>query len=586
MSFGTMAAWQALALVGAAAGAAAWLFFVKVRPPRVQVPTLLLWQRVLDHVRELTWWERVRRAVSLAATILIAVALALAVTRPGPRRGPASQGRTLIVLDSSWSMAARTSTGETRWQRAVRQARALAAAAGGGDVALATTADGLVEGPTSDTALIETAIDRLAPAGGDGTAWPRVPGTDHVHFVTDGAVARVLDEGVSVHSVFEPAANAAIVAFGARPSLGAEGSGEAYLQVANYADTTRSVRVVVSRGTSVLSDQRVDVAAGEAVSQILPLAGTGSARLLARIEADDDALAEDNEAVAWIEGVEGVDVTLVSDAPAALGLLLQQDPSLKVTVVKPADYTPAGSGIVVFDRWLPADAPGRPALIIAPPAAAWLGQPGAEERAARWSAAGAHPVVAGVDPLTVDVKRVRAYTGRDLIPVALSEHGTPLVSVAEARDRRIVVWSFSPADSNLASAPGFPVLAGDAIEWLARPSYGVLRRSGPARLPAATARVLTPDGKPLPIVRAGESAVVRLASPGLYLVEAGGSRGVIGVNVGSPEVSNVSRSSFSGTEASRVASGGAGWPWWMWAVVIVFALASVEWWTWQRRVTV
>ena len=51
MSFGAMAAWQALALVGAAAGAAAWLFFVKVRPPRVQVPTLLLWQRVLDHVR-------------------------------------------------------------------------------------------------------------------------------------------------------------------------------------------------------------------------------------------------------------------------------------------------------------------------------------------------------------------------------------------------------------------------------------------------------------------------------------------------------------------------------------------------------
>ncbi len=96
-------------------------------------------------------------------------------------------------------MAARTSSGETRWKRAVRQARALAAAAGG-DVALATTADGLVEAPTSDLALIETAIDRLAPSGGEDTAWPRVPGANHVHFITDGATERVIERAQSAGS--------------------------------------------------------------------------------------------------------------------------------------------------------------------------------------------------------------------------------------------------------------------------------------------------------------------------------------------------------------------------------------------------
>ena len=30
------------------------------------VPSLLLWRRVLDEARELTLWERIRRAVSLA----------------------------------------------------------------------------------------------------------------------------------------------------------------------------------------------------------------------------------------------------------------------------------------------------------------------------------------------------------------------------------------------------------------------------------------------------------------------------------------------------------------------------------------
>ena len=69
-----MAAWQALLLVAAAGAAAVWLFRLKIRPPRVSVPSLLLWRRVFDQARELTWWERVRRAVSLAATVALAIA--------------------------------------------------------------------------------------------------------------------------------------------------------------------------------------------------------------------------------------------------------------------------------------------------------------------------------------------------------------------------------------------------------------------------------------------------------------------------------------------------------------------------------
>ena len=53
MSFGAMTAWQALLLIAGAAAAAVWLFRMKIRPPRVQVPTLLLWRRVFDQVREL-----------------------------------------------------------------------------------------------------------------------------------------------------------------------------------------------------------------------------------------------------------------------------------------------------------------------------------------------------------------------------------------------------------------------------------------------------------------------------------------------------------------------------------------------------
>jgi hypothetical protein len=586
MTFGAMPIWQGLLLIAASAAAAYFFFRMKVRPPRVQVPTLLLWRRVFDQTREMTWWERVRRAVSMAATILIAVALALAVTRPGPASGPASRGRTLIVIDSSWSMAARTSTGETRWQRAVRQARRLAAAAGGSDVALATTAEGLVEGPTADLALIETAIDRLTPAGAEDGPWPRVPGADHVHFITDGATPRTPDQGVEIHSVYESAPNVAVLAFGARPASAGAPAGEAYVKIANFSPAGQKVRASVARGANVIWSQDVDLAAGEAVSQVVPLPAEGGPRLRATVEAPDDALAADNEAFAWIEGAETIDVTVVTNDAAGAGLLFRADPRLRPTFVAPDQYKGAESGILVFDRWLPDQAPGRPGLIIAPPSSGWLGERGTEERAARWSAPGTHAAVAGVDPHSVDVKKVFAFTGKDLTVVAASERGTPLVSVADARDRRLVVWSFALADTNLKNAAGFPILLGDAIEWLAHPSYGVLRKPGLVRLPASTSRVISPAGQPVTVVRAGSDAIVRFKTPGLYLVEAAGSRGVVGVNVGDPEISNIGRTSLEGASVSYVEAGGAGWPWWMWFVVLAFALAATEWWTWQRRVTV
>lgn len=580
-----MTAWQAALLVAAAIGVAAWLFFLKVRPPRVAVPSLLLWRRVLDEQREATLWERIRRAVSLAVTILIAGMLALAVTRPGPKVSATTRGRLLIVLDSSWSMLARTSTGETRWDRALRQARQLAAAAGGDDIALATTANGLVEGPTGDLALIETALDELRPQGGDTTAWPRVAGSDAVHFITDGAVNRPVDPGVEIHSVYEAAPNVAIVAFEVRPATAAGEKAQAYLEIANYSPQGQSIKYTITRGTSVVLDTSVDLAAGVVGRQVVPLDAQGDARLRVRVSAPNNALRIDDDAVAWMHGTEPLHVAVVSENPGPLALLLRNDPSITATFLTPATYKPGRDDVIVFDRWLPAAQPSRPSLIVAPPSTPWLGTAGADELSPRWVTAGAHPVLTGFDPLTLDVKRAHAYEGGPLVPIARSAKGTPLVSVLDTADRRAVVLGFAFGDSNLAFARAFPVLIANTIDWLARPAIGA-RQPGPVVLPATTARVTTPEGGQAPLVRTGDRTIATLETPGLYLVEAAGSRGVITVNVGGPEVSNLTRTNLPSSLASSVAAGGGGRSWWVYGVVIAFMLALAEWFTWQRRITV
>ena len=91
----------------------------------------------------------------------------------------------------------------------------------------------------------------------------------------------------------------------------------------------------------------------------------------------------------------------------------------------------------------------------------------------------------------------------------------------------------------------------------------------------------------MPLISAGDRRVARLTEPGLYLADVGGSRAVVAVNAGRPETSNLTRTSLSTVD---VASGadvtGTTGVWWLYAVGAAFVLAALEWWTWQRRITV
>jgi hypothetical protein len=273
--------------------------------------------------------------------------------------------------------------------------------------------------------------------------------------------------------------------------------------------------------------------------------------------------------------------------------LLRRDASVRVTEMAASSYQPGKEDVVVFDRWVPQAPPSKPSLIVAPPGASWIRREGSDERNPRWSSAESHPVVEGVDPLTVDIKYASGHTyatgNGDVGPTVLarSERGTPLVSVVDLPERRAVVLGFSVADSNLAFAPAFPVLVGNALEWLARPTFDARPQSGPMVLPSSVTRVIAPDGTVVPLLRAGGQHVVTLHRPGLYRVEAGGARGVVAVNVGDPETSNLSRTSLGGAERPVTPAGlAAARPWWMYGVLAAFVLIAAEWWTWQRRITV
>jgi hypothetical protein len=612
MTFGAMRAMEAWLLLGGAATLATWLFLRKLRPPRMLVASLLLWRRVLDEPRAITLWERIRRVVSLVLTVIIALAIALAATGPSLKSSTpsASRGRVLIVVDSSWSMLTRTRNQESRWERAVAQARRLAAAEAGQAMALATTADGLVEGPTADLRLIESALDRIVPAGGDVTAWPQLAGADTVHFITDGAMARRLPGGVVVHSVFEAASNVGVTAFDVRQSASASNAGDAYLEVVNYGPVAQDVRIRLARGEASILERSVSIGAGAALRQVLPLVRGAASDLHAHIEAPDNALGVDDDAFAWIEHGAPVAITVVGQQTGWLRPLLAGNPDFRAVFLDPAGYDlPVGDSpgpgkpheedLIIFDRWAPPEPSTRPAIYLAPPAETpWLAAEAAptmpsrawhasEEKQPRWVTPGTHPVVLGVDPFTLKIEKARPFGAAGLTAVAQSAAGTPLVYVSDTSSRRFVVLTFGAGESNLASAPGFPVLMGNAIDWLVRPDARSARTTGLASFDRATVQVVGPGGRPVPIARVGDAALAVLRVPGLYVAEGGGARSTFAVNVGGPQVSNAARTTLSASDQARpVLAGASGRSWWLYCVAAAFVLALVEWWTWQRRITV
>jgi hypothetical protein len=462
----------------------------------------------------------------------------------------------------------------------------------------------LIEGPTTDLALMETALDRLKPGGGDAAAWPRLAGATAVHFITDGAAARTVDAAVTVHTVFEPADNVGITALEVRPSLTPGNAGDAYLEVGNYAKAAQKVRLRVTRGSVEALDREFQMGPAEVLRQVIPVPQGGDPALQVRVSAASNALETDDAAFAWVSRSRPIAVAVVGDRTEWLREAFSRDAGVRATFFPSAGWTGEAAGrsdVVIFDRWAPGEMPVVPSLLFAPPVnTPWLSTAGtppaaADERRPRWEVPGAHPVVQGVDPFTLSIDRARNYTRQSLLPVAQTTRGTPLVYVDESSGSRMVVVSFGVDESNLTTAPGFPVLLGNALEWLARPSFFVVApgttppasvRPGLLALSGAVQRVTGPGNTPVALTRVDTGVFAVLKQPGLYSVEAGRARDTFAVNIADPQLSNLTRTNaFASTRGRPVTAGGSSWAWWVYCAIAAFTLAIAEWWTWQRRIT-
>jgi hypothetical protein len=485
MSFGVP--WGLAAL--AALGALVWLWrFVGARH-RMPVSSLAPFQHLLRRSPV----RRARRVANvlfwLQAAALAAAALALA----DPRLPAASVHTTLVVLDTSASMAARAG-GTTAMEAAKRRLlQRVGPVSAGERVVVMTSApiDRLSLEPLTDRLPLQDAVGRAAPAdlaGNLSLAW-RIgqmlldAPADRTLIVSDEAAPTTLGVGVEFERVGEPADNVAIVGVDAHeplclptdapaPAASATDAAAAAMRVTegklivwvqNFARQPQEVTVRL-RGLDAPREERVTLQpqAREAVAFQLP--ASSAQELEVAIEAPHDALDADNRVVLPAPGAAAIRVVVDSERPAfvdTIGAWLDACP--RIAWSRAADASSDDhAAVLITDRSDHAQAWPSAAMVFA-------AGDDARMLPARWVIESAHPIAEYLQPLQ-SVPTAAAWTGGvaawgDPVLSGISQgRKLPLLTVAAGGGRRMVgVW-FDPT-ARAAPVPEVLVFL-NSLRWL------------------------------------------------------------------------------------------------------------------------
>jgi hypothetical protein len=577
------------------------------------VSSLLLWKQIPARPIER---RRFRPDLLFLLRLLLLLALAGGYVRPYLLgRGAGDAGGLAVVLDVSASMQVREAEGR-RFDLALRRLDALVAALpAAAPVLLVTAADRprpVLRWTTERTRLAERLLT-VAPLDTPTALAPAVrlalgeaarrPGA-RVAVLTDlppaaGALAPAELATVDWTAVGRRDDNVAITALQVdAPPFADLGEVRAEAVVRNFGATPRVVSVEASLADTPWMRHAVALPARGARRVLLgapPAAGLLRVRL-----GGDDALAIDDQAVAWVPSQAPLDVLVVTESDAfaaAFRTLVATTGRGHVEVVNRAGLSEragvaAEAGLVtVFDRLAPADGEGGGGVLYVAPPPGNAVCPGAravdDASVVDWEPG--HPALAHLTGLEA-VEAARATQlllppwGAAVVTAASRRVAYPFLVVGEVHGRRRACLA-AELPAQLATSDTMPLvlLTLGTLRWLAEPladtpitvPTGVpIRVPGDAVVAAAGVRAI------------GDPAVVLAEHAGVHRVRmASGAQRLVLANLFDEAESDVGRDGggvWPATAApapEKTAAGPTDLSWWFY--VAAAALLVLEWLVWE-----
>lgn len=601
------------------------LYMLRLRRQERVISSTFLWRDlVLDRVANAPW-QKLKRNLLLILQLLILAALVLALARPYIHADGQFDGNVIVILDSSASMTATDEDGgSSRFDEAVRKVNSAIDNLGGTDQMTLITAGAvpkvLISG-TNDKSLLRGALATVTPEFSSAD-WPSAfslaagsaQGFTESEFViiSDGGLPDTmppLPGKVSFIPLGRSGENIAISAMGTRKSGDHQ---ELLVGLQNYGQSSGQGLVSVYLDGQLFDSRSIDIGGGtrNQLSWNLP---PGTEVVEARFEPTgetEDFLAVDNKAWGLVDDQKTTNVLLVSDGNLFLERLFTVLPGYELTRVTETDLNGLAESDQIFDLYIfdgvpvPDSLPPGNVMIFDP-------QPGSEitQQSGPLQIGDVFPEttivrvaddprVGDVDWSNIHIAQARAVTSPALESLVEAEGGNLLLT-GEFDGRKVAVFPFDLAKSDLPLQIAFPIVMANIIGWL-NPGYlsisTEIDQPGEAVSIVPDPRTQTlsirmPDGGIWEQVITDASAPVVFPNtdqPGIYTIfyrnneESDRSVGRFGVNFNSPNESRINPGAsiqIGQDEIGKDSSTNVGrvelWPY---LLFIGLILIMLEWW--------
>lgn len=340
-------------------------YFLKLKRPRLEIPSLALWRQVLRDQRVNSPFQKFKRNLLLLLQILLLLLLVLAALQPFWRGRAAAVRRLPVLIDCSASMAALDKPGGvSRLDEAKRRVRELTEGLTAnqqfclisfGNAARKRT------GFTNDKRLLREVLDQLqveeVPSDLEGAlrlvqALARSDPFDEVLLFSDGNLPSRANFDLSFKLNYQRLAvggpNMGLTALAARRSI--DGGWELFAQVEGSAGANRNATLTLRQDGQSTGNERLTLAGGRAQRLVFRIGGEKASALQLKLEPDGfDSLAVDNTAALELPAARVLRVFV----PQSLWSYRRALAGIRGLVVLPQETGDEGAGefdLVISDR--------------------------------------------------------------------------------------------------------------------------------------------------------------------------------------------------------------------------------------------
>ena len=521
------------------------LYLLKQRRRRVEVSTLMFWDRILRDEQTVTSLTRLKKLLSLLLQLLFIALLTLAAARPSMSGKVTGARRLVLLLDNSASMLVREGD-RTRFDFAREKALKVVRGMGLGDtmmvVAVAAETD-IVHPFTDSKKDLQEAIENLQPTHG-GTDFPKavqlveqLPAIDretHIYLVTDGAF-----EPPEIHSppktrfayvrVGRKADNVGISAFSVRPLPSSPRDFQVHLELLNDTPQQRRVPVELKIGGRLVDAFEFAIPAGATVTRTLRQFSAEGGEIEAVVDVAD-AFALDNRAYATLPPPQPIRVLLVTPENLFLERALATDEDVDLTVAHPEKEVAGEFAVRIYSGCRPVKLPPGNSIFIG----SWPDDLGLKHRGelnkpmfTEWQRD--HPVIRHLALQNVGIEKALAVERTADFQELAASFNDPLVLLKETPTNKALVITFDTSTTDLPLRIAFPIMVANAIRYLhgadmserwVNPAVGTILSSDEVseyvNSSNALSAVITPDGQRIPA-----GALVPVRHAGFYRAEFG-----------------------------------------------------------------